>query len=201
MCVRRLSIVCAVALFLAGCEEGMNHPSPRQPNILTPQLSATVGRLRDARDTIEAYGYYAKTVCRKKSDGQLVYANAASCHNACISAIKTGLDSGMDKTALRDFLQNADAARIDLVEWCNSHRPRERPIIEIIEWLRERGRGKTRAGNEFVIGAVDFLVKLLEELLNYDVKIRALEQQARAAQIRRIKADLTECECGQWSKL
>jgi hypothetical protein len=140
----------------------------------------------------------------RNTDGQTSYIDAQKRHNACIQYIGTGLDSdsGLDGVALRGCLSDADQYRVKLTTWCHEHK------------LKGRVFGKRAPGEAHIPGevtarapaagaeiAADFLIGALHELLDYDVKLKELDQKVRAAQIERIKKELKACECKQWSQL
>lgn len=188
---RRCSGVSIVTVFvvIAGCGEDGRQKHPH----LTPQLTATISNLRQAADTLTGYGDFAKKI-RRNAEGQALFTKAIACHNACLSYIGTGLDAGFAEADIRSRLQQADATRTNLMDWCKDHARRRDPI--------EPQHGPAVCESYAVPElAADFLVRSLHELLEYDCQLRKLEQQERAAQIERIKQELKACECRQWSQL
>ena len=69
---------------------------------------------------LESYGHYAIQYLRRNAlaKAEKMYADAIADHNNCVAMIKTGLDTGMDKTVLEDRLKNADVSRTKLIDWC-----------------------------------------------------------------------------------
>jgi hypothetical protein len=191
MVARRFSGLSALVLFLllVGCEEDERQKHPA----LTPQLTATISSLRRAAETVTGYGGIAKKI-RRNADGQALYTKAVACHNACVSYIGTGLDAGFAEADLRSCLQEADAARTKLMDWCRNHARGRRPV--------RPEQGATALGADDVVElAANFLLGLLRDLLEHDRLLRKLEREERAAQIERIKQELKACECRQWDKL
>ena len=181
--------VLVIAVCLGGCEE----PGRQQHPDSSPQLAATISNLRKAEETLTGYGHFAKRI-RRNTDAETLYTEAVARHNACISYLKAGLDTGWAAEDLRGRLHGADVARTKLMDWCKNHARRRTPI-------RSEG-GPTASGAESIVElASDLLVGVLHELLDYDLQLRKLEQEERAAQIVRIKQELTACECRQWSSL
>ena len=191
MVARRFSGLSAVALVLslASCEDSWEQSPPALP----PQMASMVGNLRKAAETLTGYGDFAKRI-RRNAEGQALYTEAIACHNGCISYIRTGLDAGFDEGDLTRRLRDADAARTKLMDWYKNHARRRDPI--------RPGHGPAVCEAYSVPELVaDFLFRLLHELLDYDLQLRKMAQEERAAQIARIKQELSKCECSQWSKL
>ena len=194
-----------MAAFLFGCEREKGEPSQRQQRMPLPTI---IGDLREAREELEQYGCMAKTQIRhgllgRNIDGQKFYIDAAKLHNGCIAFIGSWLDAvpSMDELSLKDRLSGADESRVRLLQWCNEHNPRgreQRPRSSGAPGKAYETSAPSAAGVEIV---TDLLVRVLHEFLDYDLKLKELNQRARAAQIGRIKEELKACECRQWDRL
>jgi hypothetical protein len=199
MIAQRLSMLWILVALVAGCDEAGKSAAQTQRTavrpIATPDLASTIGELRKARDTLEGYGNLVKNEIRRNDEGQLLYTKAMSCHNGCLTYIAVGLDTGLHAERLRQNCQEADIARTNLIAWYNQHRRPKRTIVP-------PRRDKNGSPCAFIPDlAASFLVGLVGEFLDYDTKLRALEQQARATQIDRIKQELKDCQCRQWNQL
>jgi hypothetical protein len=195
MAARLVFGIVVVTLFLSGCEE----PSRGGHSSLTPQMTAIISGLREVKESLEGYGHFAKKEIHRNAEGQQLFVNAAAHHNACITYIGTGGESGMDNASLRSRLNAADAARTKLTEWCKRYGPPDRRVRP---WRRGAAEASPGATADIVADlGINFLVGIAGELLKYDVQLKSLEQDERTGQIMRIKQELKNCECGQWSDM
>jgi len=227
MFTRYVLLLCVMVV--VGCDDGRINTHSQQSRSTMPRnavpnqaveliqighLANEIMQLRGAKETIEACGREAKWFSRDPRAGQRVFTEAVAAHNGCVTWLISSLGKGIDRQSMTRLIQQEDAARQKLLEWCHANEPRQ-PTPPTPPQPRRRGlldRIREGRGGEKVLTAyyptmaaigevVGSLLGIADAVVTYNIELQKLEAQKRQEEITRITGELKKCECCGWGDL